>query len=120
MNRFSAWLSLFASSGTLLCCALPSLLVALGMGAAMAGLVSSFPWLVELSRHKEVIFAGSALSIAFAAWMHWRGSRLPCPVDKKLAEACRSGKKWSLAVLILSAGLWAVGAFFAFLAPLLW
>lgn len=35
-------LSLFASSSTLVCCALPALLVALGAGAALSSLVLAF------------------------------------------------------------------------------
>ena len=46
-------LSLFASSSTLVCCALPALLVALGAGAALSSLVSVFPQVVWLSEHKE-------------------------------------------------------------------
>jgi hypothetical protein len=38
--------SLFTSVSTLLCCALPSLLVAVGMGAVVAGMVSDFPALI--------------------------------------------------------------------------
>ena len=48
-SRVSLWssvLSLFASSGTLVCCALPALLVALGAGAALSSLVSVFPQVV--------------------------------------------------------------------------
>ena len=44
--------SLFASSSTLICCALPALLVALGAGAALSSLVSAVPQLVVLSEHK--------------------------------------------------------------------
>lgn len=40
-------LSLFASLGTLVCCALPSLFVLLGLGATLASLLSSAPWLVR-------------------------------------------------------------------------
>lgn len=50
----------------LLCCALPALLVSLGLGAAVAGLTSELPWLVELSRHKEWVFAVSAIMLALA------------------------------------------------------
>ena len=42
-------LSLFSSVGTLLCCALPALLVTLGMGAALAGFVSAVPWITAIS-----------------------------------------------------------------------
>ena len=42
-------LSLFTSLGTLLCCALPSLFVAIGAGAVLAGLISNMPFLIVLS-----------------------------------------------------------------------
>lgn len=46
-------LALFTSVGTLLCCALPATLVALGAGAAVSAAVGAMPWLVPLSHHKE-------------------------------------------------------------------
>jgi hypothetical protein len=56
----------FYLGGTLLCCVLPVLLVSLGLGTAVASLTSSAPWLVELSRHKEWIFAASFLMLRCA------------------------------------------------------
>ena len=38
--------ALFTSFGTLICFALPALFVALGMGAAVAGIVSAVPQLI--------------------------------------------------------------------------
>src|SRR3954471_15717858 len=58
------YLSLFTSFGTLLCCALPSLLVLLGLGATVASVLSSVPWLVSLSRHKAWTFLISGTLIA--------------------------------------------------------
>ena len=55
-SRAGVWssaVSLFASSSTLVCCALPALLVAVGAGAALSSLVSAVPQLVWLSEHKE-------------------------------------------------------------------
>ena len=49
-------LSLFTSIGTLLCCALPALLVTLGMGAALAGFISVAPWITAISKYKVVVF----------------------------------------------------------------
>jgi mercuric ion transport protein len=46
------YFSLFSSFSTLICCALPSVLVLLGMGSAVASLLSAAPWLVSPSRHK--------------------------------------------------------------------
>src|ERR1044072_1056294 len=51
------YLSLFSSIGTLLCCALPSLLVLFGLGATVASVLSVAPWLVTLSRNKGWTFA---------------------------------------------------------------
>ena len=44
-----SYLSLFTSVGTLLCCALPSLLVLFGLGATVASVLSEAPWLVALA-----------------------------------------------------------------------
>jgi hypothetical protein len=55
-----SFISLFTSFGTLICCALSVLLVSIGLGATVvASLISSFPWLVTLSRHKEWVFLGA-------------------------------------------------------------
>ena len=63
-EQLLGFLSLFTSVGTLVCCSLPALFVSLGMGAAVAALVSTAPWLVSLSRHKVLMFTGSGLLIA--------------------------------------------------------
>ena len=54
------YFSLFSSFSTLICCALPSVLVLLGMGTTVASLLSAAPWLVSLSRHKIWTFASRA------------------------------------------------------------
>ena len=61
------YFSLFSSFSTLICCALPSLLVLLGMGTAVASLLSAAPWLVSLSRHKFWTFsiAGTLIACSF-------------------------------------------------------
>lgn len=117
MNRLSAWVSLFTSSGTLLCCALPSLLVALGAGATMAGLVSTFPQLVTFSRYKAWVFAFSAVMLVVAGCLQYRARNEPCPIDKDLARACMQTRRISLGIYIFAVVVWGVGAFFAFLAP---
>ena len=54
---FSSLLTLFASSSTLICCAIPALLVALGAGAVLSTFVSIFPGIVWVSQHKIEVFA---------------------------------------------------------------
>ncbi len=123
MNRSMGWrdtaaptLSLFASTSTLLCCALPALLVTLGLGASLAGFVSAAPWLVALSKYKVWLFAGSGLMLAAAALLHRRARFLPCPIDPQQAKACARLRRISGVMLAISALVWATGFFFAFLA----
>src|SRR4051812_49538424 len=63
-NGVLSYLSLFTSVSTLLCCALPSLLVLLGLGATVASFLSAVPWLVTLSHHKQWVFCVSGFLIA--------------------------------------------------------
>lgn len=116
---WTAWLSLAASGGTLVCCALPALLVSLGLGAALAGLVSAVPALVWISEYKEPLFAVAALLLAGAGWLQWRARHAPCPLDPALRQACLRTRRWSLRIWAGSVLLFGVGAFFAFLAPML-
>ena len=118
------YLSLFTSFGTLLCCALPSLLVLLGLGATVASVVSSVPWLVTLSRHKDWVFAVSGVMIAanfgyvyfFAPKLVARGAA--CPPDQP--DACEVASRTSRIVLWISGVIYLVGFFSAYLlGPLL-
>lgn len=109
-------LALFGSTATLICCALPALFVALGMGAVVAGLVSAVPQLTWLSEHKPLVFGGSGALIAMAAWLQWRARNAPCPADPAAARACRRLRAASVIILAVAAFAWCVGAFFAFLA----
>lgn len=110
-------LSLFASASTLVCCALPALLVSLGMGAVMAGLATNVPGLVWLSQHKLPVFGAAALLIALSGLMMMRARRLPCPVDPAQARLCARLRKTSWIIWSLSLAAFATGAFFAFIAP---
>jgi hypothetical protein len=71
-SKLAALLSLLTSSGTLVCCALPALLVTLGAGATLSSLVSAVPQLVRLSEHKEGVFFTATVMLAIAGYMQWR------------------------------------------------
>ncbi len=118
-SRAASLLSLFTSGGTLICCALPALLVALGAGAALAGLVSAVPALVWLSERSAWVFAGAGLMLALAGWLQWRARFEPCPTDPALAATCMRTRRVSAWVYGISVLIYLVGAFFAFAAPLL-
>jgi hypothetical protein len=109
-------LALFGSTATLVCCALPALFVALGMGAVVAGLVSAVPQITWLSENKPLVFGGSAVLIAVAGWLQWRARNAPCPADPAAARACQLLRTASVVILAVSAVAWCVGAFFAFFA----
>lgn len=112
-------LSLFASSSTLICCALPALLVALGAGAALSGLVGAFPQIVWLSEHKIGLFVFAGLMLAASGALQWIHRNAPCPIDPKLRDACLRTRKFSLRVYWVSVGIYLVGGFFAFVLPLM-
>lgn len=109
-------LSLFTSVGTLLCCALPALLVTLGMGATLAGLVGSAPWITVISEYKGVVFAIAGILLCAATLMQWRARNLPCPADPLKAKACARLRVFSWGLLGFSVLIYLTGFFFAFLA----
>jgi hypothetical protein len=109
-------LSLLASSSTLICCALPALMVALGAGAVLAGMISAAPWLSILSTYKVTLFIGAGVLLGLAGVMQWRARLAPCPADPALARACGRLRRIGVWVWGVSAVLYATGFFFAFLA----
>ena len=118
-----SYFSLFTSLSTLLCCALPSLLVLFGLGASVASMLAFTPWLVTLSRHKVWTFSisGTLIGLSFVN-MYYFVPRLKgrdvCDVDDGLA--CRDASRVSKVLLWVSAGVYAVGFFVAFaLGPIL-
>lgn len=118
--RVGAWSSLaalLASGGTLVCCALPALLVTLGAGAALSSLVAAVPQLVWLSEHKAAVFGFAAAMLAAAGALQWRNHRAPCPVDPALRDACLRTRTWSRWLYLASVLLFVTGALFAFALP---
>ena len=109
-------LSLFASTSTLLCCALPALLVTIGAGAVMAGIASNVPGYVWLTERKVPLFVLSGVMLALAAVMRWRSRHAPCPADPAEARACARLRRTSGWLLNASVAVYLVGGFFAFLA----
>lgn len=111
-------LVLFASTGTLICCAIPILLVSLGMGAVVASMASNVPFLITLSQHKEWMFAGTALLLVLAGWALYRPGRA-CPADPELGALCAKAHKWNIRFYWGSVVIWVVGFTTAYLLPLL-
>jgi mercuric ion transport protein len=115
------YFSLFTSLSTLLCCALPSLLVLAGLGATVASALSALPWLVTLSRHKAWTFAisGTLIALSYVNTYYLAPKfRRECAADDP--NACADVSKLSKVLLWISAGIYAVGFFVAYvLGPIL-
>ena len=109
-------LSLFTSLSTLICCALPTLLVAIGMGASMVSLISLFPWLIVLSNYKIQIFFVAGLLLLISFYLFWQNKKAPCPIDPIQARMCLKLRFVSLIILIISSTIFLIGFFFAFIA----
>ena len=108
-------LALFGSASTLVCCALPALLISIGAGAVMAGLTATIPGIMWLSARKDILFVLSGVLMIFSTSLWWRQRHAPCPVDPVKAAAChrlRRINKWLLAVAWVA---YACGLFFAYL-----
>lgn len=112
-----AFAALFGGMATLVCCALPALFVALGAGAAWAGLMSAAPGLVVLSEHKGLVFGLATALLAGAGAMQWRARRLPCPADPALARACARSRRASAIIWVIAVLTLLTGGFFAYAAP---
>ncbi|MEP3653835.1 MAG: hypothetical protein ABJO36_02975 [Litorimonas sp.] len=119
-STLPAFFSLFTSTGTLICCALPALLVSIGAGAVMAGIIETVPQITWLGRHKVWVFAFAALMISLSGAMQWRAKSMPCPADPAKARACNRARRVSWTVWWVSVFAFLIGGFFAFFAQYLY
>jgi hypothetical protein len=111
---FLTAISLFSSMSTLVCCTLPALFVALGAGAALAGLVTTVPQLVWLSTHKVWVFSVAGILLALAGAMQWKNRHAPCPADAAKAALCSPFKThqqmavWAVCCRVCDGGIFCV------------
>ena len=113
-QRALSWITLLASTGTLLCCALPILMVSLGFGAVVATLTSSLPVLVTLAEYEPWMFSVSALLLGSTAWVLWVRPQ-QCPSDPALAERCTKAAVWNRRVFWMASVVWVAGFTTAYL-----
>lgn len=114
-NLWVSFFSLFTSFSTLICCALPALLVSLGLGATLVGLVANVPGLVWVSENKNLVFIASFIMLFSSILYQYRAKNLPCPIDPVEAKACSSARKISMIISSFSLVIWLIGASFAYL-----
>ena len=99
-DKTANFFSLFASSSTLICCALPAVFVLIGAGASFASLLSVFPFLIILSKYKLAITAAAFAVIVFAGYVNYKTYYMPCPVDPEAGQGMHANaQKFALNLL---------------------
>ena len=111
-----ATLALFTSVSTLICCALPALLVSVGMGAVMAGLIEAVPGITWMGANKSIVFTVAGVILAASGAWQWHARTLPCPVDPVKARACTRLRRIGWGLWWVSVAAFVIGGFFAFFA----
>ncbi len=106
--------TLFTTTGTLVCCALPILFVTLGLGTTVVAMTSAFPFLIVLSQHKIWVFVFSGIMLFISGWLMFRPGR-SCPADEKRAKACHASYKWNKRIYWTSVVIWTIGFSAAYL-----
>ena len=116
-SKSANFLSLFASSSTLICCALPSMFVLLGAGATFASIITIFPFLIVLSQYKIWITSFALIMLAIAGYVNYKTYNMPCPADPELGRLCAESRKRSRYIYYFSAVLFLFATIFTYVIP---
>lgn len=91
------------------CCALPIVLVSVGMGSVVASVVSMLPWLAWLTHYKGITFSITALVLTYS-W--WRLRRTAQSGQCDLKDGKRL--KWQKRLLRVNTAIFLVAVFAAY------
>ena len=109
--------ALLASSSTLICCALPALLVLLGAGASLANFITIFPFFIVLSKHKILISIIATVTLSLAGYLNYKTYHMPCPADPRLGKQCMQTRKRSVYIYIISVFIFIFATIFTYVLP---
>ena len=120
MNKktITNFLSLFASSSTLICCALPALFVILGAGATIASITTLFPQLIWLSIHKLKLFLIAGVLIIISIYFEYKNKTVTC--ESPLEDTCSNTRSNSKIILIISCIIYFIGIIITYVFPMLY
>ena len=116
-DKTTNFISLFASSSTLICCALPAIFVVLGAGASFASLITVFPFLITLSQYKLYITLFALIMLALAGYINYKTLYMPCPADPELGRACMETRKKSRYLYYTSVSIFLFATIFTYIVP---
>ncbi len=119
-EKITRILLLFASSSTLICCALPILLTSIGLGSVLISMVESLPFLPHITQNKDYLFMAIFLLLGINYWWVFKKDSkvIACDIaglDKQASTPCEEGKSFSKVILWISIIIYMVGFFFAYL-----
>jgi hypothetical protein len=109
--------ALLASSSTLICCALPALLVLLGAGASLANFITIFPFFIVLSKNKILISIIATVTLSLAGYLNYKTYHMPCPADPTLSKQCMQTRKRSVYIYIISVFIFIFATIFTYVLP---
>ena len=118
MKKILVFLSLFGSLSTLFCCALPVLLVGLGMGGVFVSLTSAVPQIQFIGEYKMVVFIVTAFLLAGGFFLIRPARVVECPIDEDQKNVCQTVKPWTRIILYFSVGFYILGLLFAYVFPI--
>lgn len=114
-EKIISFFSLFGSSATLICCALPASLAAIAGGSAVVSLISSFPFLITISQYKDWIFLGAGLLLIFNGIITLKPKgKVACSITG--GKGCEIAGKFQKFMFWFSISIYSIGAFMAFAA----
>ena len=109
--------ALLSSSSTLLCCALPAILVSMGAGAVFANIISVVPALTVVSQFKIEMTIATLIILIAVGVLHLKTAKMPCPADPTLGRACLKSRRRSRIVYYLSCMVFVTASIFTFIVP---
>lgn len=103
---------LIASISTLFCCALPIILVSLGLGSIMAALFSHLPWLAWISEHAAYFFILTSILLGVSGYMLFY-QPLVCAIEGQ--EKCQSKQTYAQIIWLITLIILIIGFVFKYI-----
>lgn len=107
------YVGLFTSLSTLMCCAIPSLLVAIGLGTMLASTIFIFPQLKWFGQNSTILFTFAGLMLLINGFIMYKNRNKPCEIGAK-AKACSKSRNVSKYIFVFSIIVYIIALFAKF------
>jgi hypothetical protein len=116
-NTLIGLLSIASTSGTLICCVLPAILVTLGLGSVLVSILGNFPFLISISENKNIVFAVAGSILTLNGFILWKQRNELAPDCEGI---CTIKRKFSTPLFSISVLLFCLAGAITFIAPALY